>query len=84
MKVHPTSRHQRRARRLQKLTAAREAHRAALLAGLDYRVSGENGTLVAHTHSLSWHRTKSPNITVPPSGRPWDRSGPVKVKLGLL
>ena len=79
MKLDPTSRSQRRARRLQRLTTAKEAHQAALQAGLDYRVSGENGTLVAHTHSLSWHRAKSPNITVPPQGRGWDRSGAVRM-----
>lgn len=82
MKVNLTSRRQRRARRLQKLTSAREAHRAAMQAGLDYRVSGQGGTLVARTHSLSWHRAKSSNITVPPKGRGWDRSGTVRVVVG--
>ena len=79
MEVTPITRHQRRARRLQKLAAAREAHRAALKAGLDYRVSGESGALVVHTHSLSWHRAKCPNITLPPLGRGWDRSSRVRV-----
>ena len=71
------TRHQRRAWRRQRLAAAREARRAALQAGLDYRVSGESGALIVHTHSLSWHRAKSPNITIPPPGRGWDGSGPV-------
>ena len=48
------------------------------MAGLDYRVSGESGALVVHTHSLSWHRAKSPNITIPPPDRGWDRSAPVR------
>ena len=73
------TRHQRRARRLQSLTAGRGAHRAALQTGLGYRVSGESGALVVHTHSLSWHRAKTPNITVPPAGRGWDRSSRVRV-----
>ncbi len=49
------------------------------MAGLDYRVSVESGSLTVHTHSLSWHRARSPNITVPPAGQGWDRSGPVRV-----
>ena len=80
MKAKVSSRHQRRAWRLHRLTAAKEAHRAALLAGMGYRVSGESGALTVHTHSLSWHRAKCPNITVPPSGRGWDRSSPVRVE----
>ncbi len=77
--VRSITRHQRRAWRRQRLAATREACRAALQAGLDYRVSGETGALVVHTHSLSWHRAKSPNITIPPPGRGWDGSGPVRV-----
>ena len=76
--VRSITRHQRRAWRLQRLAADREARLAARMAGLDYRVSGESGALVVHTHSLSWHRAKSPNITIPPPGRDWDRSGPVR------
>ena len=49
------------------------------MASLDYRVSGESGALVMHTHCLTWHRSKSPNITVPPPGRGWDGSSPVRV-----
>ena len=79
MEAKPITRHQRRARRLQRLTASREAYLIARMAGLDYRVSSESGALVVHTHSLSWHRAKSPNITVPPPGRRWDGSGPVRV-----
>ncbi len=79
MEDKPTSRHQRRARRLQRLTGGREARLVAQMAGLDYRVSGESGALVVHTNSLSWHRAKSPNITVPPPGRGWDKSGCVRV-----
>ncbi len=79
VEVKSITRHQRRARRRHLLAAAREAPRAALQAGLDYRVSGETGALVVHTHSLSWHRAKSPNLTVPPPGRGWDRSGPARV-----
>lgn len=69
------TRHQRRALRIKRLVTTKEAHRAALEAGLDYRASSESGALVAHTHSLTWHRAKSPNITMPPPGRGWDRSG---------
>ncbi len=76
------TRHQRRALRLQRLVGAKEAHRAALRAGLDYRVSGETGALVVHTHSLSYHRAKTPNITIPPVGRAWDRSGRARVVKG--
>ena len=46
---------------------------------LDYRGSGESGALVVHTHSLSWHRAKSPNITVPPAGKEWGRSALARV-----
>ena len=46
---------------------------------LDFRVSGESGALIVHTHSLSWHRTRSPNITIPPPGRGWDKSSPTRV-----
>ncbi len=76
MEVKPTTRRQRRAWRLHKLAAAREARLVARRAGLDYRVSGESGALVVHTHSLSWHRARSPNVTAPPPGRGWDGSGP--------
>ncbi len=69
------TRQERRASRLKRLVTSRDAHRAALEAGLDYRVSGESGAIVIHTHTLTWHRAKSPNITVPPPGRGWDRSG---------
>ncbi len=79
MEVKPPTRHQRRAWRLRELAAAKEARKIARMAGLDYRVSGESGALVVHTNSLSWHRAKSPNITVPPPGRGWDGSGPVRV-----
>ena len=74
-----TTRQQRRALRLQRLVGAKEAHRAAIRAGLDYRVSGETGALVVHSHSLSYHRAKMPNITVPPVGRGWDKSGRARV-----
>ena len=77
--VESITRHQRRALRRQRLAAAKEAGRAALQAGLDYRVSGESGALTVHTHSLSWHRAKSPNITIPPPGRGWDGSGTVRM-----
>ncbi len=79
VEVNSITRHQRRAWRRQRLAAAREARRAALQAGLDYRVSGESGALIVHTHSLSWHRAKSPNITIPPLDRGWDGSGPVRM-----
>ena len=77
--VRSITRHQRRAWRQQRLAEARAAHRAALEAGLDYRGSGESGALVVHTHSLTWHRAKSPNITIPSPGRGWEKSGPVRV-----
>ncbi len=78
MEVKPTTRHQRRARRQEELSAAREAHVVARMAGLDYRVSGESGALRVHTHCLTWHRSKSLNITLPPPERGWDRSGPAR------
>ncbi len=46
---------------------------------MDYRVSGESGALVVHSHSLSYHRAKTPNITIPPAGRGWDKSGRARV-----
>ncbi len=73
------SRQQRRAVRLQRLVGNREAHRAAIRAGLDFRVSGESGALVVHSHSLSYHRARTPNITIPPAGRGWDKSGRARV-----
>ena len=79
MEVKPITRHQRRARRLKKLTLAREAYEAALRARLAHRVAGESGALRVFSHSLSWHRAKSPNITIPPAGQEWGRSGPVRV-----
>ncbi len=79
MNEQTTTRHQRRALRLQRLVSANEAHRAAIRAGLDYRVSGETGALVVHTHSLSWHRAKTANLTIPPVGRGWDKSGRARV-----
>ena len=56
-----------------------EAPLTAWLQPLDYRVSGESGALIVHTHSMSWHRAKSLNITIPPPGRGWDASGPVRM-----
>ena len=79
MNTQDVSRQQRRAMRLQGLVSDREAHRAAMRAGLDFRVSGESGALVVHSHSLSYHRAKSPNITIPPVGRGWDKSGRARV-----
>ena len=76
------TRQRRRALRLQRLVGANEAHRAALRAGLDYRVSGDSGALVVHTHSLSYHRAKMPNITIPPVNRGWDKSGRARVVEG--
>ena len=58
-----------------------EAPLPGWLRPLDYRVSGESGALTVHTHSLSWHRAKSPNITIPPPGRGWDGSGPVRMRV---
>ncbi len=56
-----------------------EAPLPGWLGPLDYRVSGESGALTVHTHSMSWHRAKSPNITIPPPGRGWDGSGAVQM-----
>ncbi len=56
-----------------------EASLPGWLGPLDYRVSGESGALTVHSHSMSWHRAKSPNITIPPPGRGWDGSGPVRM-----
>ena len=77
-----TTRQQRRALRLQRLVGAKEAHRAAIRAGLDYRVSGETGALVVHSHSLSYHRAKMPNITIPTADRGLGKSGPARVVEG--
>ena len=79
MTTQDASRQQRRAMRLQGLVSNREAYRAAMRAGLDFRVSGETGALVVHSHSLSYHRAKTPNITIPPVGRGWDKSGRARV-----
>ena len=73
------TRQERRALRLLRVVGDREAHRAALRAGLDYRVSGESGALVVRGHSITWHRAKTPNITIPPAGRGWDKSGRARV-----
>lgn len=59
--------------------AAKEAPLPGWLRHLDYRVSGESGALRVHTHSLSWHRAKCPNASLPPLGRGWDRSGPARL-----
>ena len=56
-----------------------EAPLPGWLAQLDYRVCGESGALTAHTHSLSWHRAKSPNIIIPPPALGWDGSGLVRM-----
>ncbi len=79
MNAQDLSRQQRRAMRLQELVSDRDAYQAAMRAGLDFRVSGESGALVVHSHSLSYHRAKSPNITIPPAGRGWDKSGRARV-----
>ncbi len=79
MNTQDVSRQQRRAKRLQGLVSNRDAYRAAMRAGLDFRVSGETGALVVHSHSISYHRAKSPNITIPPAGRGWDKSGRARV-----
>ena len=80
MITQDVSRQQRRAMRLQRFVVSdREAYRAAMRTGLDYRVSGETGALVVHSHSLSYHRAKTPNITIPPAGRGWDKSGRARV-----
>ncbi len=79
MNSQDVSRQQRRAKRLQGVVSNRDAYRAAMRAGLDFRVSGETGALVVHSHSISYHRAKSPNITIPPAGRGWDRSGRARV-----
>ncbi len=79
MITQDVSRQQRRAMRLQRLVSNRDAYRAAMRAGLDFRVSGETGALVIHSHSLSYHRAKNPNITIPPAGRGWDKSGRARV-----
>ena len=76
------TRQERRALRLQRVVSDWEAHRAALQAGLDYRVSGESGALVVRGRSITWHRAKSPNITIPPAGRGWDKSGRARVVQG--
>ena len=79
MNTQDVSRQQRRAKRLQGVVSNRDAYRAAMRAGLDFRVSGETGALVVHSHSLSYHRAKTPNITIPPAGRGWDKSGRARV-----
>jgi len=79
MEVTVMNRRDRRACRLQNLVSDRQARLAARLAHLDYRVSGESGALRVYTHSLSWHRAKCPNASLPPPGRACDRSGPVQL-----
>ncbi len=79
MNTQDVSRQQRRAKRLQGVVSNRDAYRAAMRAGLDFRVSGETGALVVHSHSISYHRAKNPNITIPPAGRGWDKSGRARV-----
>ena len=81
MEVEPITRRQRRSQRIKKLLTDQEAHRAALKAGLDYRVSGETGAMIVHTHSMSWHRAQRPNVAMPPEGRGWDRSSRPRVVL---
>jgi hypothetical protein len=73
------TRRDRRAHRLQSLVSGREARLAARLAHLGYRVSGESGALRVYTHSLSWHRGKCLNASLPPPGRGLDRSGPPRL-----
>jgi hypothetical protein len=79
MEVTVMTRRDRRACRLQNLVSDRQARLAAQLAHLDYRGSSESGALRVYTHSVSWHRAKSPNASTPPPGRGWDRSGPARV-----
>ncbi len=56
-----------------------EAPLPGWLRPMDFRVSGESGALIVHTHCLNWHRAESPIITTPPPGRGWDGSGPVRM-----
>ncbi len=85
---YATTKEVRLAARLEHRVSGREGKTRAIgyeaplpgwLGPLDYRVSGESGALIVHTHSLSWHRAKNPNITTPPPGRGWDGSGPVRM-----
>ena len=73
------TRRKRRAWRLRTLEVAREARVVTRMAGLDYKVSGENGALRVTSHAVTRHLVKRPNSSTPPPGRGWDRSGPVKV-----
>ncbi len=85
---YSTTKEVRLAARLDHRVSGREGNTRAIgyeaplpgwLGPLDYRVSGESGALTVHTHSMSWHRAKSPNITIPPPGRGWDGSGTVRM-----
>ena len=73
------SRRDRRARRQRNFLTAKEAHLAAKLAGLDYKVSGESGALKPPTKGRTWHMGNRKNGHAPPPGKGWDRSGPAYV-----
>ena len=73
------TRHERRARRQQRFVTDREARLAARLARLDYKVSGETGTMRVPTKARTWHQGGRLNAHAPPPGQGWDRSGPTYV-----
>ena len=77
--VTTMTRRERRAERRRRFVTDKEAHLAARLARLDYKVSNESDALRSLTHSLTWHLAKRPNGPRAASGRGWDRSGPTYV-----
>ena len=68
-----------RARRQQNFVTARDAHLAARLARLDYKVSGETGAMRVPTKARTWYQGNRRNAHTPPPGQGWDRSGPTYV-----
>lgn len=73
------TRWERRAVRQRRFVANKEAHLAARLARLDYKVTNESGALRAPTHSLTWHLGTRLNGSSPPPGQGWGRSGAAHV-----
>ena len=73
-KVTAVTRRERRAIRQMRSVTTREARKAARLAGLDYKVSGETGALNVPTRARTWHRGNRKNAHTPPPGQRWERS----------
>ena len=81
------TRRERRARRHRRFVTDKEARLAARLARLDYKTSGETGTLKPPTKGRIWYLGNRKNGHAPPPGQAWERSGPTYVtanELGTL